>query len=151
MNGENGPSNSDLWNQLGNAVTFDNSENQVVWTIFGLFWAADAILLVAIFTTGDIPKPAVGMLVSIAGTALSVVWYIIQKRAIAYLGFYDSLVEQLESQLQVQPELAASGNLNPTFKSSLKGSIGIRPLMRWCPGVSAVLWIVAFVLFCRAA
>lgn len=41
----------ELWQQLGHAVSLDTSENQVVWTIFGLFWAADAILLVALFTT----------------------------------------------------------------------------------------------------
>ncbi|MEK7994197.1 MAG: hypothetical protein AAB403_10375 [Planctomycetota bacterium] len=134
-----------LWQQLGHAVSLDTSENQVVWTIFGLFWAADAILLVALFTTGDIPKPTVGMLVSAAGAVLSAIWYLIQKRAIGYLEFYDGVVDRLERQLGVPTELALSGKINThLYESSLKGSISIRPLMNRCAFISAVLWIAAF-------
>lgn len=40
------PSQDDLWNQLGNAVAFVVKQDQIAWAIFGVFWAADAVLLV---------------------------------------------------------------------------------------------------------
>jgi len=140
--------NEQLWNQLANAVSLDASENQVVWTIFGLFWAADAILLVALFTTGDIPKRPVGMLVSLAGVILSAVWYLIQKRAIGYLEFYDAVVDRLERRLGLPTGLAVSGKINDQlYKFSLKGSVSIRPLMNRCAGASALLWVAALFWF----
>lgn len=145
------PTDGELWNQLGHAVSLDTSENQVVWTIFGLFWAADAIILVALFTTGDVPKPAVGAIVSAVGVVLSAVWYLIQKRAIGYLEFYDGTVERLERRLRIPPDLTVSGNINARhYQLSLRGSVRIRGLMNACAGISAALWAASSLWFlCR--
>jgi hypothetical protein len=35
-----------LWNQLANAVALVAKQDQIVWAIFGAFWAANAVLLV---------------------------------------------------------------------------------------------------------
>lgn len=52
--------------QLSNAVALASTTNQIVWTVFGIFWAANAVLLVALFTTGDLPHRTPGLVVSAA-------------------------------------------------------------------------------------
>ena len=46
---------SALWSQLANAVALVGKQDQIVWAIFGIFWAANAVLVVALFTTGALP------------------------------------------------------------------------------------------------
>ena len=48
------------WTQLTNALNLRSSQDQVLWSIFGAFWGANAILLVALFTTGKLPEETVG-------------------------------------------------------------------------------------------
>jgi hypothetical protein len=62
------PNPDGLWSQLGNAVALAAKQDQIVWAVFGVFWAANAVLLVALFTTGDLPKRSVGLVVSIVGS-----------------------------------------------------------------------------------
>jgi hypothetical protein len=129
------PSTSDLWNQLGNAVMLVAKQDQIVWAAFGVFWAANAVLLVALFTSGDLPKQPVGLIVSIVGIALSLVWLAIEHRAVAWLKFYETIVRELEQQyLHVPSSVAFTGH-----PERVKG-IRVRPLMLACPIVSVVLW-----------
>jgi hypothetical protein len=122
-----------LWSQLQNAVALAAKQDQIVWTIFGVFWAANAVLLVALFTTGDLPKRPVGLVVSIAGLAISLVWTVIQKRAIAWLRFYETVMSDLEgTHLQV-----------PVRLNNRRGEVGgmsVRRLMVGCSLTSVILW-----------
>ena len=69
--------------QLSNVVNRSAYEDTVVWAIFGTFWAANALLLVALFSQGDFPRhSAVGIIISAADTVVSVAWFLIQRRAI---------------------------------------------------------------------
>lgn len=69
---------------MGNAVTLVAKQDHIVWTVFGAFWAANAVLLVALFQSGDLPKRPVGLIVSRVGFALSPVWLLIRHRAQAW-------------------------------------------------------------------
>lgn len=129
------PSNSDLWNQLGNAVTLIAKQDQIVWAVFGVFWAANAVLLVALFTSGDFPKRPVGLIVSIVGIALSLVWLVIEHRALAWLKYYEGIMKKLEkNHLLVPDSVAFTG-----YPKTVRG-MRVRPLMLVCPVLSAVLW-----------
>jgi hypothetical protein len=48
-----------LWNQLENAVTLTAKQDQVVWTVFGVFSAAEAVLLAAVFQGGGPPDASI--------------------------------------------------------------------------------------------
>ena len=128
-----------LWTQLGHAVALAAKQDQIVWTVFGVFWAANAVLLVALFTTGDLPKRPAGLIVSIVGLAISVVWAAIQIRAIAWLNFYDEVMKKLEDLLQ--PPVRLTGR-----RDDVKG-MSVRTLMRNWPFVSVVLWSGAVLWF----
>jgi hypothetical protein len=134
--------------QLANAVALSIKQDQIAWTVFGVFWAASAVLLVALFTTGDVPKRPVGVIVCTVGTALSLVWYVVQVRAIGYLNFYDSVVETIEIRLGLPAEIALSGRINNTHRSVHVKGVSVRPVMVACTIVSAALWVCGFVWFC---
>src|SRR6266446_4042996 len=92
-------SNKGLWYQLQNTVTLTAKQDQIVWAIFGVFCAADAVLLAALFQSGSPPTGFVGPIVSSAGVVVSLVWGRIQKRAIAWLEFYEEVLIELEKRL----------------------------------------------------
>jgi hypothetical protein len=129
------PSQDGLWNQLGNAVALVAKQDQIVWAIFGVFWAADAVLLVALFTDGKPPERPVGLIVSFVGLAFSLVWWAIQNRAMAWLRFYETVARTLEeTYLHIPLSVALTGRGNQV------GGMRVRLLMLGCPIVSAVLW-----------
>lgn len=132
-----GPTPADLWNQLGNAVALVCKQDQVVWAVFGVFWAANAVLLVALFTTSDFPKPLVGALVSLVGVALSGVWFVIEYRAMSWLAFYERIVRTLENEHLFVPAAVAITSKEHTDK--VKG-LSVRRLMLACPFISTLLW-----------
>jgi hypothetical protein len=118
-------------------------QDQVIWTIFGVFWAANAVLLVALFSSGELPSADVGLLICSCGVGLSVVWLLIQQRAIAWIVYYEKVIERLEGEhLQVPSDVALSSNLN----KALGGSVGgrrVRPLMENSPLIVVLLWIAS--------
>lgn len=92
-------------------MTLVAKQDQIVWAAFGVFWAANAVLLVALFTSGDLPKQTVGLIVSVVGIALSLVWLAIEHQAVAWLKFYGTIVWELEQQyLHVPSPVAFTGH-----------------------------------------
>jgi hypothetical protein len=107
----------DLWNQLSNAASLRSSEDQVLWMISGIFWAADALLLVALFQKGELPEAnAPPLVVSAVGMALSTIQYFLQGRTLGHIHRYDALITRLERALEraldFAPEYAVSADLN---------------------------------------
>ena len=112
--------------QLSRAADLRSTEDQVLWSIFGAFWGANTVLLVALFATGKLPEsPFVGLVVSAAGTLLSVVWHVIQRRAIGHLKRFDVLMERLERDLDVPPHYAVSAKINVEDHDACLGSGGL--------------------------
>ena len=141
--------------QLANLVALLAKQDQISWTIYGLFWPANALLLVALFTTGDLPTQVVGIVVSVVGVVLSMVWTVIQFRAIAHLDYYEAIIDRIEEQyVHVPTDIAISGRLNADlFRSKVAGTLRVRPLIKASPIVAAVLWILSaswFALLCGA-
>lgn len=136
-----------LRDQLANAIAMSAKQDQIVWAVFGVFWAAGAVLLVALFTTGDAPSRSVGLVVSSAGTVLSVVWAIIRARAIGYLHFYDSVVQEIETRLKLPADIALSGRINKRLHSANVKGIPVRDLMVKCTIAVAVLWAITLAWF----
>jgi hypothetical protein len=136
------PSSDQLWNQLGNAVVLVGKQDQIVWAVFAAFWAANAVLLVALFTTGKLPEASVGAIVSGVGFVLSVVWLAIEYRAVAWLRFYEGILREVElNHLQVPLPIAFTGH-----PEQVKG-VTVRWLILACPSVSALLWAGAALRF----
>ena len=144
---------ADLLAQLGNAVGLVAKEDQIVWAIFGVFWAANVLLLGALFVTGRLPDDTVGALISSAGVILCVVWSLIEARAIHFLAFYEAVHSSLEDMLfSGHPSVALGRRLNDkTFKAAGHTTIRVRIIMKVSSIGSAIAWLVAAVLFISAA
>jgi hypothetical protein len=136
-----------LGNQLGNVVSMVAKEDQIIWAIFGVFWAANALLLVALFNTGEIPDDKVILVVSIVGTLLSIIWFIIQRRAINWLRYYEILMGKLEKKLKIPNKLAMSPNKNELLFCKIVGKgIRVRMIMVWSGILSSVAWFSVFII-----
>jgi len=138
-----------LWPQLGNAVTLVVKEDQIVWTIFGIFWAANVLLLGALFATGDLPHRIVGLVLAIIGIILSMMWWLVQTRALRYLAFYEAVQHDLEERLlKGTTELSLSRSLNKaTFDKTSGPDVSARRVMNASSLLSVALWSVALAWF----
>lgn len=90
------PSNGDLWRQFGNLVQSRSCTNQVYWGVFAAFWASNALLLVALFERGELPKiPIVSLIISFAGAGLSYTWLALQQRVLRHLQYEEAVIKKL--------------------------------------------------------
>lgn len=92
-------SRDELWKQLDNVVSLRSSQDSVLWQAFSLFLASNGVLLVALFTTGKFPDREVGQIVSAVGVLASVVWGLVQRRALAHITAYETLLKRIEGSL----------------------------------------------------
>jgi 8-oxo-dGTP diphosphatase len=133
------------WSQLANAIAMRSSEDQVLWSIFGTFWAANAILLVALFTTGKLPEDAnVGLIVSAVGVLISIVWDAIQRRALGHLKKHEALIGKMEKELDFERRFAISSEINTgDYETFLSKGIRARQIMPACSVAGTVSWLLA--------
>lgn len=139
------------WGQLSNAISLRSSEDQVLWSIFGTFWAANAILLVALFTTGKLPNdPDVGLVIALVGVIISLAWDKIQRRALGHVKRHEALMYKLEDKLEVDPAFALSTQINKHDYQKFVGlGIRARHVMLACSMAAGTLWLCAFIYFLR--
>ena len=141
-------SNDTFWNQLGNVVTMAAKEDQIIWAIFGVFWAANAVLLVALFTTGAIPEDNVVMIISFVGLVLSLIWSFIQRRAIKWLIYYEKIINRIEDELKIPDHISISAYKNSNLYEEIVGKgVRVRKLMIRSSVVSMCIWLIIFVVF----
>jgi len=131
---------NEKWQQLENAIKLRSAQDQVLWSIFGVFWAANAILLVALFPEGHCPTHYVGLIISLVGLFLAIVWYKIQNRALGHIYKYEGLMKELEELLEIPALYRVSGGITQ------KG-IRARKLMPICSQVMMILWAVGVLFF----
>lgn len=136
------PDRRELWAQLGNAIELRSAQDQVVWAIFGIFWAANALLLVALFNNGSTPHdPLAGRVVGAVGIALSVVWFLIQRRALGHLVRHEKLMAKIEVALGISPDFAVSADVNrAAFKEYVRPGPRARHVMPACSVLGALGW-----------
>jgi hypothetical protein len=142
-------SQENYWNQFSNVVAMAAKEDQIIWTIFGVFWAANAVLIVALFTTGNLPESLVGILVSIIGLILSIIWALIQHRAINWLRYYEHIIFRIERKyLHLPMDINLSPRINKFAKKKIiKGKVRVRVLMNYSGPVAVILWLLALIYF----
>ena len=139
----------ELRNQLSHAISLQCSTNQILWTVFGIFWAANAALLVALFATGTWPERSTVLVVSSIGAALSTVWFYIQRRAVRYLSFYEALANELERALpSLPPTLRISKeSRSALFEQHVGRGVSVRPVILLSAGGVALCWVCLLVAF----
>ena len=139
---------SDLWGQLTNAITLVAKQDQIVWTVFGVFWAANVLLLGALFVTGQAPKRFVGIILCAAGTVLAIIWTLIHLRAVHFLSFYEKVQASLEEKLlKGRLEFSLSSALNSNTFAAAGSSLRARRIMLSSSLGSLIVWIIGTLVF----
>lgn len=131
--------------QLENGIAMRSAQDQVLWSIFGAFWGSNAILLVALFQTGDFPRRAcVGFVIALVGTAFALLWAGVQARALHHIERHESVICSAEMTLRI-PDSLRLGTGAP------QSMLAARNLMRMGAWLAVVVWAVAAITFaCRA-
>jgi len=153
--------NGELWKQLSNTISLRSSEDQVLWSISGIFWAANAILLVALFQSGKLPdSPIPRLVIPASGFVLSMTQYFLQGRGLGHIRRYEELIKRLEVALHFDDQYAVHADLNAEdadlYLGGRKGNVlrrlrmgtlfPARTLMQRTSIVVAFAWLVAFVI-----
>lgn len=146
--GERALNEDELWTQLRNAISLRTAENQALWSIFGIFAAANAIALVALFTTGDLPASRVGIIISAAGAIFSIVWYMVLRRALGHVYRYENLMRRIEDKLGFDHDYAVSAEINRRdYDRYLRKRPRARTVMLVCTVGAFLLWALLLSYF----
>jgi hypothetical protein len=106
-------SRSELWNQLQNALSSRSSVDQVYWTSYSIFWATNAVLLVALFSTGKLSTNTwVMIVISTVGLVQLYTWKTIQNRVLGHLERAEALILRIEEDLGLGERHALSVRLS---------------------------------------
>ena len=146
------PDRETLRDQLQHVMDYDNNTNDVIWTLFGIFFGVNSVLLVALFQSGDIPKPPVGTTISFAGALVALVWGLFHRRVLAHKERFEALIRRIEQDLQIPVEYCTSRRTNAEdWQKYMEGKgPGARPLLFASIWGTLLLWVAALLIFlCR--
>ena len=83
-----------------------SSQDQVLWSIFGAFWATNALLLVALFNNGSWPPDArILRIVGSVGMVTAVAWTVIQYKALGFMKAVEEAMKSIQAKY-VPPDLS---------------------------------------------
>ena len=140
--------NIDYFSQLANATNLRSSQDREQWRVFQIFWAANAILIVALFSQGEFPKNSIGAIISIFGAVMSWVWFMIHRRVAGHVKRYEVLIERLERKLKIPPRYSVSTELN---KKDRRLYLNIKPsartVMAFCSIMVPIIWSLVIIIF----
>jgi len=135
--------------QLQHVIEYDNNTNDVIWSLFGIFFAVNSVLLVALFQSGDFPKPPAGTIISLAGALMSLVWALFHRRVLAHKERFEALIKRIEEDLNIPVKYRTSRKTNPEdWQKYMEGKgPGARPLLLFSTWGSFALWLAALLTF----
>jgi hypothetical protein len=143
------PATERLEHQLQLASSARAGESQVAWTIFAVFWAAQVLLVGAVFQGDQFPPnvaPTFGL--AFLGAIMSIAWGITQHRSLLHLERHEHLIDLLESELVQRGEMLPEHRL--TMASLHKGPRA-RTVMRVCAWTATGIWTMGAMLCIRGA
>jgi hypothetical protein len=136
---------------LQNSSTLRTGQDQVVWSIFGAFWATNALLLISLFSVGEKwDENIVGILISIIGISISYIWTSIQLRSINRIQMHEDAMQYIENELKLPIEVRSYSvpplvSIIPLFSIRIKTKA--RDTMRFCCPIVLSIWTVTLIYF----
>jgi hypothetical protein len=146
---ESHPPLEDLWKQLSNALSARSDQDQVTWSIFGIFWAANALLFIALFTASNkLLYGRVVLVVSFIGIFTSIIWFLLVHRALGHIAEYERVMWKIENFLfKEYPKFRIT--LEPNAKTRIRGRPQARVVMRWAIRGFFVIWVIVLAVGIR--
>src|SRR4030043_1487012 len=145
---------------LQNHSNLRTGQDQIVWSIFGAFWGTNALLLISLFSVGDQWKfEIVGIIISIIGIFISLIWTSIQIRAINRVQMHEDSMKFVEKKALIIPDELCTYSIPPRqsehipkiAKKILKWiglkKVKVRQIMVWCSLIVLLLWVLSLTCF----
>ncbi|NHZ86590.1 MAG: hypothetical protein GWP19_12045 [Planctomycetia bacterium] len=138
------PKRNELITLLQNHSNLRTGQDQVLWGIFGAFWATNSLLLVSIFVSSENWNYLfVLLIISIVGILISIVWSFIQIRALRRIELYENTISWIEEKLCLPDEICAF-YYNPKTKKP-RFNINARKVMKDIGYLAIILWFSTFI------
>ena len=98
------PEHSELLKHLQNMITLRNGQDQVFWMVFSAFWTTNALLLISLFSVGKgrWTVEEVGTIISFIGIFVTIIWTLIQVRALDRIQMHENSIAYIEKKLKLQ-------------------------------------------------
>jgi hypothetical protein len=113
-----------------------SSQDSILWTVYGAFWATNAILVVALFSSGRLTADwRAAYLVPFVAYLDAAAWVVIQNRALRIIRKLEIAASAMEDRLYIPVEFRVSRSRN--------GRHLIRGTMRLMSMMVTLAWAVA--------
>jgi len=114
-----------LFRQLENAINMRIEEHQTFLNFFFYSIMTNALLFIALFAEGDLPKhPIVGVVISLCGIISTIVLTLLQNRVLLHMRSHEKFIKMLERDLGLG-EYSYTLHLNSILDESVKNPRGI--------------------------
>ncbi len=88
--------------QLQNVTSLRTDEHNTWVTFFSTCLATTALLLIAIFNSGDLPTKNVGIIICSFGCFTSLIFFLVQNRALISMKTWERAIDQIEKERNLQ-------------------------------------------------
>ncbi len=138
---------SELFLLLQNFSSLRTGQDQVMWSIIGSFWTANSVLIVCIFTSQENIFHQSGITVSIVGFVISLVWNLIQNRALKRIIIYEDAIKEIEEKLQLEyKHCSFLTSTSKTYDSS-KDKNSARYILKLFSKSVIYIWLLSLFIF----
>lgn len=138
---------SELFILLQNFSNLRTGQDQVMWSIIGSFWTANSVLIVCIFTSQENIFHQSGITVSIVGFVISLVWNLIQNRALKRIILYEDAIKEIEKKLKLEYKHCSFLTSNTKVYESSINKNSARYIMKLFSKSVIYLWLISFFIF----
>jgi len=129
-----------MWSmeQLQNVTSLRTDEHSTWVTFFSTCLATTALLLIALFNQGNLPTSEIGIIICAFGSFTSVIFFLVQNRALAAMKAWEKAIEKIELE----------NNLNSTNQFLQPAQIlGGRSIMTVVTFFQVIGWLVGLFYF----
>lgn len=137
----------ELFILLQNFSNLRTGQDQVMWSIIGAFWTTNSVLIVSIFSAQENIFLVAGITVSIVGFSISLIWNIIQNRALNRIILYENSIKDIETKLNLEFQNCSFLTRNSKFYEGFENRKSARYVMKLFSKSVIYAWVLSFIIF----
>jgi len=138
---------NELFLLLQNFSNLRTGQDQVMWSIIGSFWTANSVLIVCIFTAQANIFHQSGITVSIVGFVISLVWNLIQNRALKRIILYENAIKEIEEKLKLDYKHCSFFTSTSKSYDSSKDKNSARYILKLFSKSVIYVWLLSLIIF----
>jgi hypothetical protein len=137
----------ELYILLQNFSNLRTGQDQVMWSIIGAFWTTNSVLIVSIFSARENVFLIAGITVSLVGFSISLIWNIIQNRALNRIILYENSIKDIETKLKLEFQNCSFLTKNSKYYEGFENRKSARYVMKLFSKSVIYAWVLSFIIF----